>query len=66
MPVILFTDKDIAKWMNSAPAAWKEWLEQEIGDHTNQLMGASEILVVGRFQGALHILNTLKRLREES
>jgi serine protease inhibitor len=64
--IILFTDKDIAKWMNSAPQAWKEWVVQETNENINHLMNADEIQQIGRLQGILHIMSMLNKLLEES
>jgi hypothetical protein len=62
----LFDDQEIAKWFRAMPPTFWEWLEQADSDNIAKLCWATDMLTVGRFQGKLEILATLKQLRKES
>lgn len=46
------------------PESFGEWLEQELTDNVNQLRIATDLVMIGRFQGRLHILVMLRELRK--
>lgn len=62
----LFGDKEIAKWMRASPPSFEEWLEQDFTDYVHRLMSATDSVSVGRFQGRLELLETLKELRKDA
>lgn len=62
----LFEDRDIKKWMRSSPPSFDEWLEQEFTDYVHRLMSAEDSVSVGRFQGRLELLETLRDLRKDA
>lgn len=60
----IFADGDTKSWMRSMPESFGEWLEQELTDNVNQLRIATDLVMIGRFQGRLHILVMLRELRK--
>ena len=66
MTIAIFADQDIASWMRNAPKSFDEWMEQEFNDQIARLMNADDLRTIGRYQGILGMLATLKELRKES